>query len=104
MTSPNPGVSCLFFLHLVSSAMVRTAQLTDKMIPVHRKLRIDHRHLRNIDCLMACTACLVCFSSSVNGCSKRKEALLTIKTGVSNWHITKLKQSIFIRCLCVDEK
>jgi hypothetical protein len=32
----------------------------------------DHRHLRNIDCLMACTACLVCFSSSVNGRSKRK--------------------------------
>jgi hypothetical protein len=32
----------------------------------------DHRHLKNIDCLMAHTACLVCFSSSVNGCSKRK--------------------------------
>jgi hypothetical protein len=32
----------------------------------------NHRHLNNIDCLMACTACLVCFSSSVNGRSKRK--------------------------------
>jgi hypothetical protein len=37
---------------------------------------LDHRHLRNIDCLMAHTACLVCFISTVNGCSKkvRKEA------------------------------
>jgi len=31
-----------------------------------------HRHLRNIDCLMARTACLVCFISTVNGHSKRK--------------------------------
>ncbi len=31
-----------------------------------------HRHLSNIDCLTAHTACLVCFSSSVNGRSKRK--------------------------------
>jgi hypothetical protein len=31
-----------------------------------------HGHLSNIDCLTARTACLVCFSSSVNGRSKRK--------------------------------
>jgi hypothetical protein len=34
----------------------------------------EHRHLSNIDCLMACTTCLVCFISTVNGCNK-KEAL-----------------------------
>ncbi len=34
----------------------------------------NHRHLSNIDCLAACTACLVCFISTVNGCSQ-KEAL-----------------------------
>ncbi len=33
---------------------------------------VDHRHLSNIDCLMACTACLVCFISTVNGRSKKK--------------------------------
>jgi hypothetical protein len=32
----------------------------------------NHRHLRNIDCLTARTACLVSFISTVNGCSKRK--------------------------------
>jgi hypothetical protein len=31
------------------------------------------RHLSNIDCLMACTACFVCFISTVNGCSKKVE-------------------------------
>jgi hypothetical protein len=32
----------------------------------------DHRYLRNIECLMAHTACLVCFISTVNGHSKKK--------------------------------
>jgi hypothetical protein len=30
----------------------------------------DHRHLRKIDWLMACTACLVCLVSYVSGCHK----------------------------------
>ncbi len=29
-----------------------------------------HRHLRNIDWLMACTACLICLVSTVSGCLK----------------------------------
>ncbi len=33
---------------------------------------LNHRHLRNIDSLTARTACLVWFSSTVNGRSKRK--------------------------------
>jgi hypothetical protein len=33
-----------------------------------------HRHLSNIDCSTTCTACLVCFISTANGCIK-KEAL-----------------------------
>jgi hypothetical protein len=33
---------------------------------------LNHRHLRNIDCLTACTNCLVCFISTVNSHSKRK--------------------------------
>jgi hypothetical protein len=31
-----------------------------------------HRHLSNIDCLTAHTACLVCFTSTVNGHSKKR--------------------------------
>ncbi len=31
-----------------------------------------HRHLSNIDCQMVCTACLVCFISTVNGRNKNK--------------------------------
>jgi hypothetical protein len=58
----------------------------------------DYRHQRNIDCLIARTACLVCFISTVNGRSKteRKEAATS---GASRGHITKLRQSIILRCL-----
>jgi hypothetical protein len=35
-------------------------------------LKLNHRHLRNIDCLTAHTTCLVCFISTVNFHSKRK--------------------------------
>jgi hypothetical protein len=33
---------------------------------------LSHRHLSIIDCLMAHTACLVCFISTVNGGSKKE--------------------------------
>ncbi len=57
-----------------------------------------HRHLRNIDCLMARTACLVCFIRTDNGCSQKKEEKKPITSGASSGHITKLKQSILLRC------
>ncbi len=44
----------------------------------HLNKPITHRHLSNVDCLMARTACHVCFISTVNDCSK-KEAL-------EDWH------------------
>ncbi len=50
-------------------------------------LCLYHRYL---SIYTACTACLVCFISTVNGCSKKK----LIKTGTGSWHITNLKQSI----------
>ncbi len=48
---------------------------------------------------MVCTACLVCFISTVNGhCSKkkkkRKEEAYPWKAGTSSGHTTNLKQSI----------
>ncbi len=43
---------------------------------------------------MAHTACLVCFISTVNGCSKKRKEKKPIETGASSGHITNLKQSI----------
>jgi hypothetical protein len=39
-------------------------------------MRLSHRHLSNIDCLMVCTVCLVCFISTVNGWSQKRENAL----------------------------
>ncbi len=50
-----------------------------------------NRHLSITDCLTARTACLVCFTSTVNGHSKKKKPW---KTGASSGRITNLKQSI----------
>ncbi len=47
---------------------------------------------KNIDCLMARTACLVCFISTVNGRSKKREKK-PIMSCASSGRITKLKQS-----------
>ncbi len=41
-----------------------------------KKMTTHHRHLSNIDCFMAHTACLVCFISTVNGRSKKGENAL----------------------------
>jgi hypothetical protein len=37
---------------------------------------LHHRHLSNIGCLKARTACLVCFIGTVNGHSKKKKRSL----------------------------
>jgi hypothetical protein len=55
-------------------------------------MRLTNRHLSNIDCLLARTACLVCFISTVNARSK-KRSLLRLALVAGN--ITNLKQSIF---------
>jgi hypothetical protein len=34
--------------------------------------RSTHRHLSNIDCLVAHTACPACFISTVKGCNKKR--------------------------------
>ena len=57
-----------------------------------RFFRLAHRHLSNIDCLMACTACLVFFMSTVKWPQQKKPW----KTGASSGNITNLKQSIFV--------
>ena len=38
----------------------------------NKAVKVNHRHLSNIDCLMARTACYVCFISTVNGHNKKK--------------------------------
>ncbi len=64
------------------------------IIDIYAFLGISVR--RKIDCLMTRTACLFCFISTVNDRNKK-----TITSGASSGHITKLKQSIIIRCLWV---
>jgi hypothetical protein len=61
---------------LVAVSQLAFASAAVHLHPLQAKLETTHRHLRNIDCLMACTACLVCFISTVHGRSKkeRKEA------------------------------
>ncbi len=78
--------------HYVFHLFSKTLLLTHSMnaTPVYA-FGNSHRHLSNIDCLMACTACLVCFISTVDGCIKKKKPW---KTGASSGHITNLKQSI----------
>jgi hypothetical protein len=44
---------------------------------------------------MARTTCLVCFISTANSLSKKKEEKKAIMGCASSGHITKLKQSIF---------
>ncbi len=39
----------------------------------NRQVTFSHRHLSNIDCLMAHTACHVCIFSTVNGHSKKRK-------------------------------
>jgi len=51
-----------------------------------------HRHLRKIDQLMVCTACLVCLVSTVSGCHKNAIG----RGSATSQHITKLEQSTFL--------
>jgi hypothetical protein len=49
---------------------------------------------------MACTACMLASLVLLMAAAKEKEKkALTIKTGACSGHITKLKQSILLRCL-----
>ncbi len=55
---------------------------------------ICHRHLSNIDCLIAHITCLVCFIRSVNGHSKKKKKK-GWKSGASSGYITNLSNLFF---------
>jgi hypothetical protein len=48
---------------------------------------------------MACTACLVCFINTVNGCSKK----ISLKTGTGSRHIINLEQSFWRLSLSMNE-
>jgi hypothetical protein len=47
-------------------------KVLDKLNRKGEEQSFDHRHLSNIDCLMAHTTCLVCFISTANGHCKKK--------------------------------
>ncbi len=71
-------------VQIAQNCIIRRRNRLRKRPFMHLKILIlldlGHRHLSNIDCLMARTACLVCFISTVNGRSKkeRKEAYLDL--------------------------
>ncbi len=52
---------------------------------------------------MTRTACLVCFISTVNDRNNKKKEKKTITSCASSRHITKLKQSIILRCLWLHQ-
>jgi len=52
-----------------------------KLCTIDLLVMATHRRLSNIDCLMARTACLVCFSSTVNGRSKKSLGRLALVAG-----------------------
>ncbi len=56
-----------------------------------------HRHLSNIHCSMANTACHVCFIRAVNGCSKKRKKWKMPWKMQHQQHTTKLKQSIILQ-------
>ncbi len=100
-SSPLPGLAGLYQLgHATISVCERKSVLSLDILFLKGnkiKLCLVHRHLSNKDCLMACTACLVCFISTVNGCRKKGKCLG--RCGASSGHTTKLEQSIFFRYL-----
>ncbi len=58
---------CEFAKHFLRIFFLENVILSNLLIIYTYKhtLGVRHRHLRNIDCLMARTACLVCFISTV---------------------------------------
>ncbi len=93
--------SVAFFIVTVYTCKIFVKLASDEQI--FFLVAFPHRHLRNIDCIMARTACLVCFISTVNGRSKKKKEKNPIMSGASSGHTTKLKQSILLRCLCISQ-
>jgi hypothetical protein len=57
----------------IMSALLQGNAMTIAFCQLGWSEHLGHRHLSNIDCLMAHTACLVCFSSTVNGRSKKRK-------------------------------
>ncbi len=76
-----------YFAYIFGAALYRLSLEPNKVCCSIGK---SHRHLSNIDCLKACTTCLVCFISTFNGHHKKKPW----KTSASSGHITNCQQSI----------
>ncbi len=52
---------------------------------------LNHRYLKKIDILMACSACLVCLVSTVEGCHKN----MLGRGSACSMHTTQIEQSTF---------
>jgi hypothetical protein len=69
-------LKCLTIMNLTTHNLMNSF-LTEKG-PNYQKIKFNHRHLSNIDCLMAHTACLVCFISTVNDRIKKNLGRLVL--------------------------
>ena len=71
-----------FLLRVIYMGRVLGIAQLKRIYSNDKKMAKLHRHLSNIDCLKARTACLVCFISTVNGhCKKRKRSLERLALG-----------------------
>jgi hypothetical protein len=62
-------------LHAVAVLAIFALSFANVNMALVASMTVDHRHIRNIDCLMARPTCLVCFISTVKGRIKKKEAM-----------------------------
>jgi hypothetical protein len=69
-------LKCLTIMNLTSHNLTNSV-LTEKGSK-YLIIKFNHRQLSNIDCLMARTACLVCFIRTVNDCSKKSLGRLAL--------------------------
>jgi hypothetical protein len=71
MQCPIVHVCCISISVIIP--LVKPVNTLINLWPNIYDVKFFHRHLSKIDFLMACTACLVCFISTVNGHSKKRE-------------------------------
>jgi hypothetical protein len=75
MDTSGMGTSGMHSIHNANVISFEAQAVEEPPLKIVNKLNTNHRHVSNIDCLMVHTACLVCFISTVNGCSKKAKML-----------------------------
>ncbi len=79
--------SVAFFIVTVYTCKIFVTLVSDEQI--FFLVAFFHRHLRNIDCIMAHTPCLVCFISTVNSRSKKRKKIILLRAA----HVAATQQN-----------